>query len=262
MVYLHIWHLGAIRKWIHNWSYTIDNYSFLIYCLVFIHSRHPETGWITLVRCSYMHADSFMSPAKPWRLIWLAMPCASSTRSKSGCHWTVFSRMKIGLGSLGWAQVASSESGICRRLMLSCRPPMSWAISEYTLSQNWVYLVSELTLEHRVSFHAGPHFHKSIWALYGSHSYSRLTAVCNEFGRWLGCEHREIQRISAAICDELHWLPCQFSRGSTRPSVCFWRRPRRSLFPTFLDLQHQKLDVKQSRDNLLLNSKRNLTFLF
>ena len=161
----------------------------------------------------HLYADSFMSPAKPCRrLIWLAMPCASSTRSKSGCHWTVFSRMKIRLRSLGWAQVASSESGICRRLMLSCRPPMSWAISESTLTQNWLRII-ELAFK-RVSMHAGPHLHKSSWSLNGSHSYSRLAAVCTEFSCSFGCEHRKIQRnlgchlrrITLAANQEAHWI--------------------------------------------------------
>ena len=77
------------------------------------------------------------------RLVWLAVPCKSSTRSKTGCRQTVFGWMLIRPSSFGWAQVTSSEIATRRRSTQSCRPPILWTISESTLTQ--------LTLERQVS---------------------------------------------------------------------------------------------------------------
>ena len=93
--------------------------------------------------CTRMIRSS-MGPARSQRrLVWLAVPCASSTRSKSGCRQTVFGRMLIGLSSFGWAQVTSSESATCRR---------STILSSTDVVNNiGVYLDSELALERQVS---------------------------------------------------------------------------------------------------------------
>ena len=80
------------------------------------------------------------------RLVWLAVPCASSTRSKSGCRQTVFGWMLIRPSSFGWAQVTFSEIATCGRSIQSCRPPMLWTILET------IYIDSELTLERQVCY--------------------------------------------------------------------------------------------------------------
>ena len=98
--------------------------------------------------------------------------------------------------------------------------------------------------------------------LYRSYSYL-LQYVMNSAAR-LVLNIAKFSGISAAIRDELHWLPnrkriefkivllvrhclvgaapeyfndgtvlsCQFSRRSAKPPVCFQRRPHHSLFPT------------------------------
>ena len=78
---------------------------------------------------------SSMGPARyQRRLVWLAVPCALSTRSKFGCRQTIFGWMLIRPSSFGWAQVTSSESATCRRSIQSCRLPMFWTFSESTLT--------------------------------------------------------------------------------------------------------------------------------
>ena len=96
--------------------------------------------------------------------------------------------------------------------------------------------------------------------LYSSYSYllDRLQSMRNSAAR-LVLNIAKFSGISAAIRDELHWLPirkrmkfkivllvrhclvgvldgtvlsCQFSRWSTKPPVCFQRRPYHSSFPT------------------------------
>ena len=71
-----------------------------------LHCQHPEAGRITWVGCSSCMRTilSFMSPARSRKqLIWLAMPCASSMKSKYGCHRTAFGWMLIRPSSFGWA---------------------------------------------------------------------------------------------------------------------------------------------------------------
>ena len=75
------------------------------------------------------------------RLVWLAVPCESPTRSKTGCRQTVFGWMLIRPSSFGWAQVTSSEIATRGRSTQSCRPPILWTISESTLTQNWLWSV-------------------------------------------------------------------------------------------------------------------------
>ena len=203
-----------------------------------------------------------------------AVPCASSTRSKSGCHQTVFGWMLIRPSSFGWAQVTSSESVTCRRSIQSCRPSI-------VVNNLGVYLDSELTLGRQVSklcqvcyfhLHRLRTVHRSLskeclrtlvhafvtsWVdhcnglLYGSYSYL-LDRLQFKVQRNLGCNpwratlatnqkaHR-VQNCSSGVtlpgrrCTGVldgTALSCQFSRWSTKPPVCFPRRPHHSSFPT------------------------------
>ena len=221
------------------------------------------------------------------RLVWLAVPCGSSTRSKFRCRQTVFGWMLIRSSSFGWAQVTSSVSARCRRSIQSCRPLMLWTISESTLTQNWLWSVR---LANFVKFAISTcvvctrcvdRFQRNVYARWSmlSSQVELITAMASftgilfvsswpasvraEFGRSLGSEHSKVQRNLGCHpwratlatnqkahrvqnCSSGETLPgrrctgvldgtvssCQFSCRSTKPPVCFQRRPHHSSFPT------------------------------
>ena len=158
---------------------------------------------------------SSMGPARSQRrLVWLAVTCESSTRSKSGCRQTVFGWMLIRPSSFGLAQVTSLEISTCRRSIQSCRLPMLWTISESTLTQNWLWSVRLANFakfaiftcivyarcvnrwfmpSSQVKLITATAFFTDLIRIFSSAS------VHAEFGRSLGSEHSKVQRNLGCI---------------------------------------------------------------
>ena len=133
--------------------------------------------------------------------------------------------------SFGWEQVTSSEIATRRRSTQSCRPPILWTISESILTQNWLWSVR---LANFVKFAISTcvAYARCVdrsrrnayarWFMLSSpvewiiatasftvriHIFSTgLQSVLDSAAR-LVLNIAKFSGISAAIRDELHWLP-------------------------------------------------------
>ena len=181
--------------------------------------------------CTRMIRSS-MGPARSQRrLVWLAVLCASSTRSKSGC---LSNRLRLNADKTQFIWLGTGHF-LGKRDMQAIDTILS---STDVVNNLGVYLDSELTLERQVSklcqvcyFHLRrlrtvrrslskeclrTLVHAFVTSrvdhcnglLYGSYSYllDRLQSVLNSAAR-LVLNIAKFSGISAAIRDELHWLP-------------------------------------------------------